>query len=124
MHDEEPDHSHHFLHRAMRVIEEGPVLMKRPIRKRTCRPADGILSESTLPSISIGTSKPCQWTAVISGKRFSKMTRTLSPLIHLDGRSGHASVEAPGIDERPGTQFGRPAPRPGGTPWRHHDFPR
>src|SRR5207244_11562590 len=103
MDNEESDHSHQFLHRSVRVIEEGAVLMKSEFVGECLARLDEWLTYiwravhldrhfNTMPM------KRC-----ILGQHIMENYPYAVALVDLNCRPGHAAVVAPYIDH-----FGRP----------------
>src|SRR5882724_11282676 len=101
MRDEKSEQPHHFLHRAVRVIEKGSFLMHRKfVRKFFSRrgrflanPRHAVLFDRDLESVPVQGSALRQLVFKNDSDAFA--------LLHLNRRSGAASVVAPHVERLP-----------------------
>src|SRR5262249_3549142 len=105
MHDEGAQHSHHFLHRHMRVIEEGPLLVKSELVDEAPAGFDGVLACSRRAVHVWRDFKPVP----VHGERLREMivdddSNAIS-LTHLNRWSRSAAVESPQIENPSGHHF-------------------
>jgi len=98
MNDESAQHSDHFLHRHVRMIKEGPVLVQLKLINKAFTGLHGFLSNARNPIHLDWDFKPMPMYA----RRFREMVIEDDPdavaVICLNGRAGRASVETPQIE--------------------------
>src|SRR5208337_4849609 len=98
MRDEEPDEAHHFLHRAVRVIEKGASLMHREFVDERSSGRHGFLAD---PGHAVLFDRNFQ-TVPVQGSAFRqcvfKHNANTVAARDLDGWAGTTAVVAPHVD--------------------------
>ena len=97
MHDEGPDHAHHFLHRQVRMVEERACLVEREVVNKATARRNRILTGSRSAVHVVWDLEPVP----VHGGGFGKVVIHDDPhpvsLVHLDRRPGNAAVIAPEV---------------------------
>ena len=105
MHDEGPDHPHHFLHRHVRVVKERSRLVKGKLIHETAAWRNRILAASRRPIHLYRNLKSMP----VHRRGFWKMVvhddPDPIPLDHLNRRTGSAAVVPPEIYDLTGNQL-------------------
>ena len=107
MNDEHADHAHHLLHRHVRVVEEGAMLVQRelvyepaPGQDRVlCHAGHAVHRDGHLEAMPVRGEDLRQ---VVLDDEADPVS-----LVHLDRRAGHAPVEAPGVADARRAHVGR-----------------